>query len=887
MKTLKRSLSLVLILTVLLTTFSATAQAVDIHFTDRDYGCMVLTNNKYNKVLSTVKLYGSHDYLNFYMKPKWEGMYFFYEIYSDKNYTKLVYSDYVYTSHEGGQTKSHLIKLKGTFSSKTYYCITYAALEESGGITIFQPSIKKFKIVVDRTSDFAKQVVVLKNTKNTINGPQISWYKHSNAATKYYVYRRPYSGSTWTKIATVGASTLSYVDKSVKDKAGKFVYTVKAINKKGQASRYQYGGSLAIYCVAPTLTAATASNNRVKLEWKGTPSCSHYIIYRREVGKNWVILKESLHAPYTTNSYYDKTAVSGKTYEYTIRGYINTYQGKGTSAYRTGTILKYVGSPVITSVAPYEGNLKIDWNEAVGASSYTVYRKPLDSKENWTKLANVDNKTFSYTDLTATEADGFKYTVRAESDGCRGSYSTTGYDYAKLLSPQVTYGYNDNGTMYLNWEKIPFTEQIYVKVKDENGEWTNYRHYYLNPPTSVAITRYGENTFAVQVARTVNGKEITSNINDSIVTIWVSPNINLSIRGFTDYTELSWNNFSADNYNIYRKEISADEFQLIGATETTSFKDESALADVSYDYCVKAVYDGVEQSENITSKTFCKASLPKEVDVKYHIESRQTHYNDDYMEAIWFDGYENGDRIYMKSDNGSFRSIGNEFSLWGKSYGTKYTFYFTFNVNGNETPIDAYPVEYTYTAPSKVPQYTTKNTETKYTITWNHIDDAVKYKLSYGEYGRYTVEIVPDGSSSYSYSIDNSILNKETFQREFTLTVYHENGDIYEHFLADNYMTTPTVRYASRSDNCVYLGWDDTNYDVKYFRVYRKTTGDWEKLADVKVTEEDYFEHLKNYYYTDKTAKNGVAYTYTVRAVKYNGVTSGFSSKGKTCKATA
>ena len=89
-------------------------------------GYMAPTNSKGTKTVETVKLYGDYDYINFYINSKKKNTYFAYEIFSDKDCTKLVEGDVV-ACNKGTYSFTPKIKLKGNYKTKTYYMVTYAA----------------------------------------------------------------------------------------------------------------------------------------------------------------------------------------------------------------------------------------------------------------------------------------------------------------------------------------------------------------------------------------------------------------------------------------------------------------------------------------------------------------------------------------------------------------------------------------------------------------------------------------------------------------------------------------------------------------------------------------------------------------------------------------
>lgn len=95
---------------------------------------------------------------------------------------------------------------------------------------------------------------------------------------------------------------------------------------------------------------------------------------------------------------------------------------------------------------------------------------------------------------------------------------------------------------------------------------------------------------------------------------------------------------------------------------------------------------------------------------------------------------------------------------------------------------------------------------------------------------------------------------------------YNQNG------LKIQYLMAPTLTSCANSGNNVVLKWGAVQGASSYI-VYRKTgVNKWEKLGSSKGT-----------VYADKNTKNGVKYTYTVRAVNADGIKSGYNSSGITC----
>lgn len=501
MKKTKRILSIALVLVMLMSVMGIAVNAAYISSTTTNFGYMAPTDAKGTKTVSTVKLYGNYDYIDFYINSKSDDMYFFYEIYSNKNYTEKSMIDYgyFYCDTKGTYSGEAVVKLSGLYKTGTYYVLTYAATVSAyGDALVSEPSVREFKLVVDRTTAFNKQMVITKGVTNTVNGPQIKWQGVSSAATKYYIYRRPMAGTSWTKVGTASASARSFVDTSLKNKNGKFVYSVKAINKSGKATRYHYLGENCLFAKAPTLkSVATGAENIINVQWNSTSTSAYYELYRREVGQSsWT----KLAGNYKKTSFTDKTAINGKTYEYTVRANIKTADGVARSAYygNAAKAVTFVEAPYVTFVSPVENGVEISWASVSGATAYTVYRRAIDGSTGWTTLKKVSANATSFVDTTAVAQEGYIYTVRAEGSKGRGSYYTAGKAYMQLAAPTVTAELNSaKNAVTVIWTDVPnaFTYDIY------NDSVLEYENWLLEPVTLDAYT--GTNVYSVVAKATI------------------------------------------------------------------------------------------------------------------------------------------------------------------------------------------------------------------------------------------------------------------------------------------------------------------------------------------------------------------------------------------------
>lgn len=434
MKMAKRVLSLVMVVVTLVSFMGIAAEAASVTVSKLNLGYMAPTNTKGTKTLETVKLYGDYDYINFYINCKKNDSYFGYEIYADKNYTQLKDSGAV-ECDKGTYNIPAQIKLKGEYSSKTYYLITYAAkIYSDGSVDIDQSSMYEFKIVVKRSADFDDKIVVLKETKNTTKGAYIKWGKLSGAS-KYYIYRRSITGTKWTKVGTVSSSKDSFTDTSVKNKNGNYIYSVKAINKKGTASRYLYFGLTSLFAKTPTMKSiAVTYNDAIEIKWNSTSSKAKYNIMRKEGDGSWKTIKSN----YSGTSYKDTSVKSGKKYTYSVKAVLSTSYGKATSSYYANSdmAVTFLKAPTLNEALAVENGINVSWNAVSGANGYTILRKNSDGSTGWSSIGKVGADATNFVDESADIETGYIYSVRSEASKNKGSYNRTGIEYI-YVAPEV------------------------------------------------------------------------------------------------------------------------------------------------------------------------------------------------------------------------------------------------------------------------------------------------------------------------------------------------------------------------------------------------------------------------------------------------------------------
>lgn len=865
MKSIKRIPAMLLVVIISFSVLIVGAQGLYAYSTVDDFGYMVPANYNFSKTLSTVYLYGNYDYINFSINSKDYGTYFFYEIYSDKDYTDLVNSDYTYCDDIGKQTFSPYVNLSGLYKTGTYYCVTYAAIIYSDGdICISEPSLRRFKIVVNRLPKYSQQVIGLNSVINTVDGPLVKWYALPSSV-KYNIYRRPLVGTKWEKIGTVNGSTYEFTDKSVKNKNGRYVYTVRGVDKNGTLTRYHYSGVTAHYAKTPVVSSvSTVSDNLVQVKWNSTGSTAVYQIYRMENDGGWKLLKKD----HKGTVFYDKTAQSGNKYRYTVRAVIRTNTGIALSHFYNGKTVTYIAAPELNPLEFTENGMNVTWKASKGAVKYAVYRKPLDENQNWRLIGKVDSKTTTFVDTTAVKEGNYLYTVRSEGANFQGSFISKGVEYFNLVPPDFKIEIKE-GRINLTWDKAPYAKSYQVYVKINNGSWRNLGHTntcdYSYTPSNL-----GEYNFAVLSVR--NSKKSALKYNSENVMFF--PTIPTGFIAYENYNRVYWNSTGAGSYNIYRKLANAPdtEYQLLGGTNNTYFSDTTAQYDVAYTYCVKGVYNSVEQHTNFNPVNFTKYA-PEKYIKSFDGYKELFYYDDENYGSVRYSFniekttagqkmkpklcvlLENGWRVVS---NGSYYYNGDENTPKIVFDGVKRAFNLILGDENGQTPVDAVKVVVDEKMCPK-PYFNLNVIGSGLNVTWDAVNGAVEYIIEES----YDVKRIVNSNGSQTYSVTIPFSEFDNCEKmNLSVTAVHSNGNRTTNKITDFHIFSgiPKVSYVAKGENGNHVNWEkpqDNTWGGEYV-LFRKEPGSsgWVKIASVPFNKR---------YYFDATAIPGIKYKYTVR----------------------
>ncbi len=836
----KKSLFAVLLFVIVLI-LSLSASAVKVNYKEfSSESTFKPVSYSSHKSVSSVTLYGNADYLCMKaFKDTKESQAFVLEVYSNSKRTKkiLEYSNDYKKGTKYDDIFFDLTELK----SKTYYATAYVEKKKNDGyeVRVKDPStVTKFKIVVKRDGTKLKNMkTIMYGYENSVEGPIIYWYSVPGA-TKYYVYKK--TDGKFKKIKTVkatGEDFSYYIDKSLKDKNATAYYKVKAVSGTGKTPLS--ADDLKVNAVkTPKVTLEYNTFGGIKLSWSKVSKNALYSIYVAKGDSDWQLCTITertsfLHdvemfALEDGNIYY--FAVVAKT-------------SKGVSGYENDNAVYFFINPEIKSIKENSGNFVISWNDTKGAESYNVYRKA-KGDDGWTKIGNTKNPSF--TDYNAERNTLYSYCVKSAVGSYECPYKAKEKEAAIFDVPVINSVKADSeGNPVISWSKIDgVSYRVSRKVEGESS-WIKVGTSKTESFTDRAIKENGQKfSYAVNAyIDEVQGE--SSKASQSF--IWYRPIRNAVPSPAEEGVGLNWEKaINIDSYNIYRKTADS-EFALIGSSDTNYYNDKTADKDVRYTYKVVCVVG--EEEKSITAGEI-SAELSSE---HITIQNGSAETDDplycrvvikDFDPSVQYTLYNKKEGKWVAVENILINDGKISFRKNTDTYINDYVIA-SVSSDGTVTSIseeNVFTLE--YIVPAEVTEQLDHQNYTA-TLSWKPVSGAEKYVVYLK--GK---QIAVLDSTKTSYKTGE--LQPEKFL-VYSVGAVRGKTEIISYDCKVYIRKKPEVKAKTASDG-IYIYWD-SGYAADY-TVYRKDSADGQWKAIGKAY---------NTYYTDKTAKNGKTYYYTVQ----------------------
>jgi fibronectin type 3 domain-containing protein len=300
----------------------------------------------------------------------------------------------------------------------------------------------------------------LTSIANNVGGVRVIWTKQSGIS-NYLIYRKAPGQFSWQYLAKVSGAATTYLDKSVKSN-NRYDYTVKAVISNVN-SAYNTTGLSVIYVNAPTISVYNITNG-IAVKWSHDYYADCFRIYRKINGGSWQLIKI---AKGTESVYYDKSVTRGTAYTYTVRAVYNN----SISCYLpAGKTIASINAPLTIKTENRVSGVMVNWNKALGAKGYHIYRKTAGGS--FVRIASVSGiNTLQYLDTKAQSGVTYYYTVRAYNGSSLSTYDTTGKAQLFVYTPRLNSAQSTKAGVIVNYTKSANCDGYYVYRKTQGSSW--------------------------------------------------------------------------------------------------------------------------------------------------------------------------------------------------------------------------------------------------------------------------------------------------------------------------------------------------------------------------------------------------------------------------------
>lgn len=680
----------------------------------------------------------------------------------------------------------------------------------------------------------------INSVANITEGIELNWEKVENTA-YYVVYRKAVGVETeFSQYATVTSNT--FIDSDVL--VGKaYTYSVQAVSNYGDESAFTKTGYTITRVPSTVVTEIVAQADSIKVTWEAVAGVDGYNIYRKTETSEW---EKAGGASKLSTTFEDKGAKSGQEYFYCVTPCIGNSESAKVISFIS---VYYLKAPQNVIAVNTKDAIKVSWSASAGSTEYRVYRNDGNGAE---LIGTVDAGETEFIDANALQDSVYTYYVKAINETKGESFNseiTPGVKRIECVEKIKTEILSDG--VLISWREHPYADS-YIVCRKNNGTWTRIAETVdieYTDETIVSGEIYGYGVIPV-VGEFEGGIDEESVEEFKYLAI---PSITDS-ELTTDSIKIKWSKVAgAKNYKIQRAPLDSDgdrsdSYKTIATVKAdkSSYEDENVKAGKGYIYRIYAL-DG--ETTSLASSGYKATFLATQ-----SVKSLSNAYGGVKITWSGTSGAKNY-RVYRKVSGGDWELIKKASSSTrsyidkGAENGVK-TYYAVKAQNGNS--ISTYKSKsFTYFAS---PEVEVSNSTSAITVTWDKIGGAKSYYVYRKAPGDKSWKKV--STVTKNIYTDRDVKNSKYYS--YTVKAY--NGDIFSAYNTDGWkikrLSAPKLKSIKNSTSGVTISWSKATGASKYI-VMRKGGGSsrWEEIKTTKSTS-----------FTDKTAKAGKIYTYTVKA---------------------
>ena len=475
---------------------------------------------------------------------------------------------------------------------------------------------------------------VITGFENTEDGVKISWDAYEGA----YLYRIYYqNGADWIRIGQVSGT--SFTDTSAKDSEQR-IYTLRCVDSSYDfSSDFNTEGWANTFYAPPVIKSLESTVDGVELTWNRAKGAEDYRVYRRTAGSSWTRLTQTDESSYT-----DTNVQSGVRYNYTLR--MITADGETfMSDNNSGRSITYVAAPVIKSLDNVDGGVKITWDEVPGADFYRIYYK--NNNGGWTRLAS--KYLPEYVDISVKSGESRIYTLRCLNEDFVSDFNREGWSNTFISAPVITSLTSVQDGVEIKWGACPGAEKYRIYYKNGNGNWVNMAETTDTSFVDTDVTSGYHYTYTVRCIN-ADSTRFMSGHNSGKRALYVEVPKITSLENTEDGVRITWDKCDgADFYRIYYKD--GNHWERLASKYLTEYVDTNIKNGETRIYTIRCLDEDEDFVSDFNregwSNTFYAA--PK-------ITSVSASGNSNIIRWDKVDGVA-GYRLYRKELNGSWSRL--------------------------------------------------------------------------------------------------------------------------------------------------------------------------------------------------------------------------------------
>lgn len=645
----------------------------------------------------------------------------------------------------------------------------------------------------------------------------------------YNVYRKEQNSVKWVLVGTVDADGFEYTDETAK--SGK-IYKFAVAPFIGECEGFYGDGTADFYYIKAPVCHAENRANGVYLSWEASDGAKSYTVYRADEKGNKEKIAENLEEP----PFIDTTAVNGETYYYNLVAVGDN--GVSPKGARSEAVCR-MPAPEKFTVAVVNDGIKLSWSSVDVAEKYNIYRKTKTGL--YENIASTSELT--YTDTDCNSNTKYQYKICASFSGSEGVFTKESDFVTFLVAPKtVTAAVSSNG-IKVTWSKVDGAKKYRVFKDGVSVGDTTAQNYVVSNLKSGT-----EYSFSV---RPVNEDGALGGVSGTAKCIFITaPSITLS-NGLTGVTVSFTKPAGTTYYELSRKASTEKTWTSLGKVDASkaTYTDTSAESGKTYSYKAVAVSANSKSAEKVSGNLLYIAATKITA-----VATASTGIKITWSKVKGIKGY----YIYRKTETGDWSRIKNALST-ATSYtdtGAKKGVVYLYTIkpyNGSSTGISCTSVKAVRLVAPAVKVATGNG---YVSVTWDAVTGAAGYTV-YRKTG--TGSWTALGKVAATVKSYKDTTAKSGTKYYYTVKAY--NGScpgLYKASSAIKYLSMPQLVSATSVSSGVTVKWTKVTGASGYY-VYRKTgSGSYSRISNIKKG--------TTVSYTDKGAKKGTKYVYTVRA---------------------